>query len=53
MTKFMYLFRGGDGRRASQSPEEMQAHMEVWKTWMGGLAGKGTLVDGLPLGKEG
>ena len=49
----MYLFRGGDGRRASQSPEEMQAHMELWKNWMGGLAGKGQLVDGLPLGKGG
>ena len=53
MTKFMYLFRGGDARRTQQSPEEMQAHMEVWKTWMGALAGKGQLVDGLPLGKEG
>ena len=53
MTKFMYLFRGGDARRAQQSPEEMQAHMEVWKSWMGNLAGNGQLVDGLPLGKEG
>lgn len=53
MTKFMYLFRGGDARRAEQSPEEMQAHMEVWKTWMGNLAGKGQLVDGLPLGSGG
>ena len=49
----MYLFRGGDARRAEQSPEEMQAHMEIWKNWMGALAGKGQLVDGLPLGKEG
>jgi hypothetical protein len=53
MNKFMFLFRGGDSRRAQQSPEEMQAHMEVWKTWMGDLAGKGQLVDGLPLGKDG
>ena len=53
MTKFMYLFRGGDARRAQQSPEEMQAHMEVWKTWMGQLAGDGKLVDGLPLGQDG
>ncbi len=53
MQKFMFLFRGGDARRAQQSPEEMQAHMEIWKNWMGGLAGSGKLVDGLPLGKEG
>ena len=53
MTKFLYLFRGGDATRTQQSPEEMQAHMELWKNWMGGLAGKGQLVDGLPLGKGG
>lgn len=53
MTKFLYLFRGGDAARTQQSPEEMQAHMEVWKNWMGGLAGTGQLVDGLPLGKDG
>lgn len=53
MTKFMYLFRGGDATRSEQSPEEMQAHMEVWKSWMGNLAGNGQLVDGLPLSKEG
>jgi hypothetical protein len=53
MTKFMYLFRGGDAARTDQSPEEMQAHMEIWKNWMGGLVGSGQLVDGLPLGKEG
>jgi len=46
----MYLFRGGDAQRTQQSPEQMQAHMEIWKTWMGNLAGSGKLVDGLPLG---
>jgi hypothetical protein len=53
MTKFLYLFRGGDAARTQQSPEEMQAHMEIWKNWMGSLAGSGQLVDGLPLGKDG
>ena len=53
MSKYMYLFRGGDARRVQQSPEEMQAHMELWKAWMGGLAQEGKLVDGLPLGKDG
>ncbi|MGB0176211.1 MAG: YciI family protein, partial [Owenweeksia sp.] len=53
MTKFLYLFRGGDARRAQQSPEEMQAHMQKWGAWMNNLAEQGTLVDGLPLGNEG
>ncbi len=53
MTKFLYLFRGGDARRAAQSPEEMQAHMQKWGAWMNGLAEKGVLEDGLPLGNEG
>lgn len=53
MAKYMYLFRGGDAARAATSPEEMQKHMEKWKTWMGALAEKEQLVDGLPLSGEG
>ena len=53
MTKFMYLFRGGDARMAEMSSEESQAHMEKWKSWMGGLAQSGNLIDGLPLAREG
>ena len=53
MTKFMYLFRGGDASMKEMSPEESQAHMEKWKTWMGQLAQDGKLVDGLPLARGG
>ena len=53
MTKYMYLFRGGETARTELSPEQMQEHMEIWKNWMGGLASNGTLVDGLPLSGEG
>jgi len=53
MSNFLYLFRGGDASRIQQSPEEMQAHMQKWGAWMGGLKEKGQLVDGLPLNKEG
>lgn len=53
MSKYLYLFRGGDAREVEQSPEEMQAHMEKWKAWMGQLAQEGKLVDGLPLGGHG
>ncbi len=53
MTKFLYLFRGGDAKRLDQSPEEMQAHMQKWGAWMQSLAQSGTLVDGLPLNTGG
>lgn len=53
MTKYLYLFRGGDARMAEMSPEETQAHMEEWGVWMKGLAEKGQLIDGLPLGAAG
>ncbi len=53
MSNFLFLFRGGDAARTDQSPEEMQAHMEKWGAWMGGLKQRGKLVDGLPLNKHG
>ncbi len=53
MTKFMYLFRGGDAAMQQMSPEQKQAHMQEWGVWMKDLAQKGILVDGLPLSKEG
>lgn len=52
MKQFMYLLRGGDSMD-NLSPEEMEAHMGEWKTWMGGLAEQGKLAGGLPLSKEG
>jgi len=53
MKEYMYLFRGGDLRRAQQSPEEMQAHMHRWGVWMKELAESGSFVAGLPLHKDG
>ncbi len=53
MLKFMYLFRGGDARMAELSPEEKQAHMQAWGTWIKGLAENGQYADGLPLSREG
>jgi len=53
MTKYLYLFRGGDGRMAELSPEEQQKHMQEWRDWMQGLAEKGQLIDGLPLHGDG
>ncbi len=53
MSNFLYLFRGGDDEWSQKSPEQIQAHMQKWGAWMGGLKEKGQLVDGLPLNKEG
>ena len=49
MEKYLFIFRGGDNDRTSQSPEQLQAHMQKWGAWMQGLAQKGILVGGEPL----
>lgn len=53
MSNFLYLFRGGDEDLKHWSQQEREAHMLVWQKWMGSLAQKGQLVDGLPLAQEG
>jgi len=53
MSNFMYLFRGGDPEWKKQPPEVVQAHMQKWGVWMGGLKEQGKLVDGLPLAETG
>jgi len=49
MSKFMYIFRGGDAREVNQSPEQMQAHMQKWGVWMGALGESGNFIAGEPL----
>lgn len=53
MSKFLFLFRGGDGRMADLSPEQIQEHMQKWGAWMGELGAAGTLIAGEPLQSEG
>ncbi|HAA15301.1 MAG TPA: hypothetical protein DCE41_27850 [Cytophagales bacterium] len=53
MSKYLYLFRGGDGRMSELSPEESQAHMARWGAWMGALAQEGKLLSGDPLQSQG
>jgi hypothetical protein len=53
MSEFLYLFRGGDIREASNSPEHMQEHMGKWMKWMDDLNKKGQLGGGLPLKNTG
>lgn len=51
MKQFIYLFRGGSAEPGS--PDQMEAIMGKWKTWMGDLAAKGILNGGEPLQLEG
>ena len=53
MSEFLYLFRGGDARTLSASPEIMQQHMSKWMKWMEDLGKQGKMVGGLPLKNEG
>lgn len=53
MQDYMFIIRGGDEAAAAKSPEEMQAHMQLWQKWMGGMAEKGLLVAGQPLAAGG
>ena len=55
MKEFLLLFRGGDAQRIAeqQSPEQWQAHMMKWKSWMEKLGGQGRFVGGQPLERSG
>ncbi|MEP1095172.1 MAG: YciI family protein [Cyclobacteriaceae bacterium] len=48
MKQYLYVFRGGQGAYKEQSPEEMQAHMERWGSWMQKIS-----AVGHPLQEEG
>ena len=43
MAKFMFIYRGGDA--AGRTPEEKQATMTKWMTWVGGAMQQGWMVD--------
>ena len=53
MTEYIYFMRGGDARTMNLSEEEMGAHMQQWKDYMGGLGATGKLQGGAPLGQDG
>ena len=52
MKDYLYIIRGGDDMSA-YSPEQMQAHMQDWQKWMGGIAQAGKLVGREPLENPG
>lgn len=53
MSEFLMLFRGGDGEMAKFSPEQVQAHMQKWGQWMGGLQEAGKMLGAEPLAPTG
>ncbi|MEZ4943334.1 MAG: YciI family protein [Saprospiraceae bacterium] len=47
MDKYMMIFRNtpmSEEAYAQMSPEEMQASLEKWNSWIGGIAAQGKLV---------
>ncbi|WP_420577522.1 YciI family protein [Ekhidna sp.] len=48
MKKYLYVFRGGDEEWTNQSPEQIQAHMQLWGEWMAKVK-----AEGYPLQPEG
>jgi hypothetical protein len=50
MSDFIFLFRGGE---VVGSPEQMQQHMQKWRSWMEELGKKGHFKAAEPLEKVG
>ena len=50
MADFIYLFRGG---APMGSPEQMQAHMQKWRSWIEELGKQGHFKAGEPLDGKG
>ena len=53
MKEFLFLFRGGQARSNSQSPDAMQQNLQKWMDWMKQLTLEGKLNGGQPLDSEG
>ncbi len=53
MSRYMYLFRGGDARTHQLNDQENASHMKEWELWMNMLSEKGALIEGMPLSREG
>jgi hypothetical protein len=49
MKEFMLIFVGEDVTNRQMSPDQMQAQMGKWFSWIDSLKAKGTYVDGRPL----
>jgi hypothetical protein len=45
MKDFLLIFRASAAGPSTASPEEMQASMQKWMDWMGGIAAQNKLID--------
>lgn len=45
MKEFLLLYRADQNGIAQRSPEEMQASMQQWMDWLGGIAAQNQLAD--------
>ena len=45
MKNFLFLYRADYNRMSQASPDEMQANMQKWMDWVGGLAAQNKLVE--------
>ncbi len=52
MKEFMMLFRN-EASAVRPAPEEMQAQIDLWQDWIGGIAAQGKFVGTNALGLEG
>ena len=46
MSKFMFVYRGGDEEMEHASPEQMQQVMQMWKDWIQEGVEAGWMIDG-------
>lgn len=53
MKDFMMIFRTEQVDNSAHTPEEMQAVMQVWQDWIGGIAAQGKFVSTNALGSSG
>ncbi|MFS4447075.1 YciI family protein [Maribacter sp. 2307UL18-2] len=53
MTEFMMIFRTEKMDNSGQTPEEMQAIMQIWQDWIGGIAAQGKFVSTNALNSNG
>jgi hypothetical protein len=53
MSEFLMLFRSGQGNPANRTTEQMQAQMQRWGQWIGGIAEKGKMIASQPLNPGG
>jgi hypothetical protein len=53
MADYLFLFRGGMQHEPGHSPAEMQASMQKWLGWIGGIGRSGQLKGGQPLDNGG